>query len=80
MLTETIRSVDGLCTERGIDAKQLAESSGVDEKRVRAIVQDRWTPSREDRDCIAAVFGVDRYQVAWGHRALVEPLSGWVST
>ena len=47
---DTSRSIDQLCTERGIDARQLAERSGVDEQRVVAIVLGRWMPSPEDRD------------------------------
>jgi len=80
MTTKPITYVARLCAERGIDARQLAERTGVNERRVQAIVQDRWTPSREDRDCIAATFGLSRERVAWGHKALVEQLSGWTSS
>ena len=53
---EAPRSVAELCAGHGIDARQLAERSGVDEQRVTAIVLGRWTPSPEDRDAIAAAF------------------------
>ena len=53
-------------------AKQLADKSGLDERRVRAIIAGRWTPSPAERDRIAAAFGVSREQIAWGH---VNPIA-----
>jgi hypothetical protein len=76
-MTGTITSTERLCAERGVDVKELAERSGVDERRVRAIVMNRWTPSPEDREGIAAVFGLSREQIAWGHKNFVEHLYGW---
>jgi transcriptional regulator with XRE-family HTH domain len=75
-MTKTITSVERLCAERRIDARQLAERTGVDPRRVQAIVQDRWTPSPQDRDRIAGAFGLSRDRVAWGHKTLVENLWG----
>ncbi len=75
-MTTTITSVERLCAERGMDARQLAERSGVDELRVQAIVLDRWTPSPQDRDRIAGAFGLSRDRVAWGHKAAVQHLYG----
>jgi transcriptional regulator with XRE-family HTH domain len=60
-----------LCERRGIDYRQLAELSGVDEVHVLAMVRDRWTPSPEQRDAVAAVFGLTRDEIAWGHAATV---------
>jgi transcriptional regulator with XRE-family HTH domain len=70
------QSVDQLCINLGITARQLAERSGVDEQRVVAIVLGRWTPSPEDRDRIAAVFGLNRDQIAWGHKTPIQHLYG----
>jgi transcriptional regulator with XRE-family HTH domain len=75
-MAQAPRSVDQLCLEMGIDARQLAERSGVDEQRVLAIVLGRWTPSPEDRDRIAAVFGLTRDQIVWGHRTPIQHLYG----
>jgi transcriptional regulator with XRE-family HTH domain len=75
-MTDTPRNVDQLCLEHGIDARQLAERSGLDEQRVVAIVLGRWTPSPEDRDRIAAVFGLRRDQIAWGHKTPIQHLYG----
>lgn len=75
-MADTAKGVDQLCREHGIDARQLAERSGVDEQRVVAIVLGRWTPSPEDRDRIAAVFGLTRDQVAWGHKTPIQHIYG----
>jgi transcriptional regulator with XRE-family HTH domain len=73
---ETLKSIDQLCAEHGIDARQLAERSGVDEQRVAAIVLGRWTPSPDERDRIAAVFGLKREQIVWGHKTPIQHIYG----
>jgi plasmid maintenance system antidote protein VapI len=70
------KGVDQLCVERGIDARKLAELSGLDEPRVFAIVLGRWTPSPDERDKIAAVFGLTRDQIAWGHKTPIQHIYG----
>ena len=70
------KTVEQLCAELGIDARQLAERSGVDEQRVVAIALGRWTPSPRERDAIAAVFGLTRDQVVWGHKTPIQHLYG----
>ena len=62
--------------QRGIDARQLAEHSGLDEQRILAIVLGRWTPSPAERDAIAAVFGRTRDQIVWGHKVPIQHLYG----
>ena len=73
---DTHKSVAELCAEHAIDAKKLAEKAGLDERRVRAIVEGRWTPSPAERDRIAAVFGLTRERIAWGHSTPVSHLYG----
>jgi len=75
-MPESIKTIEQLCTERGWDARQLAAQSGVDEQRVLAIALGRWTPSPEDRDKLAAVFGLTRDQVAWGHKTPIQHIYG----
>ncbi len=75
-MADAIRTVEQLCAERGIDARQLAERANLDEARVRAILLGRWTPSPHDRDAIAAVFGLTRDQIAWGHKTPIQHLYG----
>ncbi len=73
---EPLKTVAELCTEHELDPKRLAERTGLDERRVLAIVSGRWTPSPAERDKVAAAFGLTREQVAWGHKATVEHIYG----
>ena len=73
---EDKKYVSDLCTERGIDNKQLAERAGLDEQRVLAIMLGRWTPSPAERDKVAAVFGLTRDQIAWGHKTPIQHIYG----
>jgi transcriptional regulator with XRE-family HTH domain len=75
-MADNFPTVDRLCLDRGIDAAQLAERAGVDVQRVTAIILGRWTPSPAERDAIAAVFGLTRDQVAWGHKTPVQHIYG----
>jgi len=68
--------VEDLCAQHGLDVKQLAEKSGLDEQRVLAIVLGRWTPSPTERDKIAAVFALTREQIVWGHKTPIQHIYG----
>jgi transcriptional regulator with XRE-family HTH domain len=76
IMADSPRTIEQLCVEIGIDARQLAERSNVDEQRVVAIVLGRWTPGLQERDRIASVFGLTRDQIAWGHKTPVQHLYG----
>jgi len=73
---ETNKGVGELCEEQRIAPKQLAERAGLDEGRVLAIVLGRWTPSPDERDKIAAVFGRTREQIVWGHKTPIQHIYG----
>ena len=73
---EAKKSVNDLCAEQGIDYKQLAERAGLEEQRVLAIVLGRWTPSPAERDKVAAVFGLGRDQITWGHKTPIQHIYG----
>jgi transcriptional regulator with XRE-family HTH domain len=73
---EPIKSVEALCVEHQITHQQLAQKAGLDEQRVLAIVLGRWTPSPAERDKIAAVFGLTRDQISWGHKTPIQHLYG----
>jgi transcriptional regulator with XRE-family HTH domain len=72
----TLSSIEELCAKGGLTAAQLAQRAGLDERRVQAIVAGRWTPSPAERDKVAAVFGLTRDQIAWGHRTSVAHIYG----
>jgi transcriptional regulator with XRE-family HTH domain len=73
---DSLKTVSDLCLEHKIDVKQLAERSGLDESRVLAIALGRWTPSPAERDRVAAVFGLTREQIAWGHKTPIQHIYG----
>jgi transcriptional regulator with XRE-family HTH domain len=73
---DAIKRIDELCAEHHLDHKQLAEKAGLDEQRVLAIVLGRWTPSPAERDRIAAVFGLTRDQIVWGHTTPIQHIYG----
>jgi transcriptional regulator with XRE-family HTH domain len=75
-MMETTKSVQQLCEEKGIDYKELAERSGLDEQRILAIILGRWTPSPTEREQVAAVFGVTRDQITWGHKTPIQHIYG----
>jgi hypothetical protein len=75
-MTDNHMNLDQLCAERGIDFKKLAELASLEESRVMAIVLGRWTPSPDERDSIAAVFGLARDQIIWGHKTPIQHLYG----
>jgi transcriptional regulator with XRE-family HTH domain len=75
-MSELPRNVDLLCVEHKLTVQQVAERSGLDELRVMAIVLGRWTPSPEERDAIAKVFGLTREQIAWGHKTPIQHIYG----
>ena len=73
---DALKTVSDLCLEHKIDVKQLAERSGLDESRVLAIALGRWTPSPLERDRIAAVFGLNRDEIVWGHKTPIQHIYG----
>jgi transcriptional regulator with XRE-family HTH domain len=75
-MAEATKSVAELLVQHQLHWKQLAEKSGLDEQRITAIVLGRWTPSPEDRDAIAGVFGVKREEIAWGHKTPIQHIYG----
>ena len=69
-------TVADLCRQNGLDARQLAEKSGLDEWRTTAILLGRWTPSPEERTAIAAVFNLPIDQIVWGHATPIQHIYG----
>ena len=75
-MTQQPINIDQLCIQHNLSVAHLAERSGLDEQRVLAIVLARWTPSPQERDAIAAVFGLAREQIAWGHKTPIQHIYG----
>ena len=70
------KSVAQLCQEQQITAAELVDRSGLDASRVAAIVEGRWTPSPQERQQIANVFGVEVADITWGHKTPIQHLWG----
>jgi hypothetical protein len=73
---DALKTVEELCRQHELDVKQLAAQAGLDEQRVLAIVLGRWTPSPAERDKVAAVFGLTRDQISWGHKTPIQHIYG----
>ena len=69
-------SVAELCEQQKISMADLVERTGLDETRIAAIVEGRWTPSPVERRKIAEVFHVTVEQISWGHKTPVQHLYG----
>lgn len=70
------QSVAQICNERGISGEELTRRSGLEESRVRAILEGRWTSSPQERRRMAEALGVSVEEVAWGHQTPVQHLWG----
>jgi transcriptional regulator with XRE-family HTH domain len=75
-MMDALQGVDELCRQHQMDYRQLAEKAGLEEQRVLAIVLGRWTPSPQERDKVAAVFGLTRDQISWGHKTPIQHIYG----
>ena len=73
---DEIKNIADLARDHQLDAKELADKAGLDEQRVLAIMLGRWTPSPSERDKVAAVFGLTREQITWGHKTPIQHIYG----
>jgi len=62
--------------EQDLTLQSLLHRSGLQKKVVEAIVHDRYTPSPEQRQRLAAALGVTVADIAWGNRQQVEHIYG----
>jgi hypothetical protein len=62
--------------ERGMGVDELLTATELDERVVTAVLQARYTPSPDQRRCLAAALGVEPTQIHWGHKAQVDPMYG----
>jgi len=62
-----MRTVEHLFEQTGLAIEDIAERAKLPVERVAAIAEGRWTPSPDDRERIAAAFGVPVAEISWGH-------------
>ena len=71
-----IASVADLCEQQKITVAELSQRTGLDDTRLAAIIQGRWTPSPAERQKIATAFNLSIDAIAWGHKTPVQHLYG----
>jgi transcriptional regulator with XRE-family HTH domain len=59
-----------------MDAAELVRRSGLDELRVAAIMEGRWTPSPSERRRIAGALDVSVEEITWGHVTPIQHIYG----
>lgn len=69
-------NVSDLCVKHQLNVAQLAEKAQMEETRVLAIIMGRWTPSPQERKKVAAAFGVEIDEIAWGHKTPIQHIYG----
>jgi transcriptional regulator with XRE-family HTH domain len=62
-----MKTVEHLLELKQFTIDDVAERAQLPLSRVAAIAEGRWTPSPEDRQQIAAAFGVPVEEISWGH-------------
>jgi transcriptional regulator with XRE-family HTH domain len=62
-----MRTVEHLLEQTGWAIEDVAERANLPVERVAAIAEGRWTPSPDDRERIAAAFGLPVTEISWGH-------------
>ena len=62
-----MRTVEHLLEQTGVTIDEIAERAQLPVERVMAIAEGRWTPSPDDRERLAAAFGVPVTDISWGH-------------
>ena len=71
-----IGSVQEVCKQKGLSLLELADKSGLDIPKVRAIFLGRWTPSPKEREGIAVALEVSQDEIAWGHSTPIQHIYG----
>ena len=71
-----VKTVGEWMADRGLDLAVLTAASGLDRRVVEAVAGNRYTPSPQQRQRLAAALGLDPEQIAWGHQAPVEHVYG----
>ncbi|MCH2126396.1 MAG: helix-turn-helix transcriptional regulator [Pirellulaceae bacterium] len=69
-------NVSDLCKQQGVTMLELADRTGLELLRVRAICLGRWTPSPQERQKIAEVLNASPEDIAWGHQTPIQHIYG----
>ena len=69
-------NLQDLCKQKSISLLELADKSGLDLPKLRAIFMNRWTPSPTEREKISAAIDVPKDDIAWGHETPIQHIYG----
>jgi len=73
---ESVKSVADWMTDRDMSMEQLLQSTALDRKVLKAIINGQYTASPQQRQRLAAALGVDVALIAWGHTTQVQHIYG----
>ncbi len=62
--------------KKGLSMLEVADRSGLDLPKVRAIFLNRWTPSPSEREKISKALEVPIDDIAWGHDTPIQHIYG----
>ncbi len=65
------------CQEQKLSFADLVARTGLDDSRVLAIIQGRWTPSPGEREKVATALGVTKDDIVWGHKTPIQRIYGF---
>ena len=69
-------NVQEMCKQKGLSLLELADRSGLDLPKVRAIFLGRWTASPKERERIATALESSQDEIAWGHNTPIQHIYG----
>jgi transcriptional regulator with XRE-family HTH domain len=69
-------NLQDLCKQQSLSLLEVADKSGLDLPKLRAIFMNRWTPSPTEREKISAAIGIPKDNIAWGHETPVQHIYG----
>ncbi len=69
-------NLQDLCQDKSLSLLELADRSGLDLPKLRAIIMNRWTPSPNERERISNAIGVPKDEIAWGHETPIQHIYG----
>src|SRR5262245_51122074 len=72
----SVKSLAEWMSDRGLSLENILQSSGLEKKVLDAILHDRYTPSPQQRQRLAAALGLAVDDITWGYRQQVDHMYG----
>ena len=71
-IAKEYQTVADLMHDRAVDLDELVRATGMCQRIVNAIAQQRYTPSPQQRACISRALRFPRNRIIWGHRIVAD--------